>query len=260
MEGSIGASVHAFDAVDSTQAVLGRLAREGAPEGTVVTARHQDAGRGRRGRQWWDAPGEALLFSVLLRPSIPVAHVPQLSLVAALAVTDALDTVGVAARIRWPNDVLVEGRKICGILPDATSAGGDRVAHVALGIGINVNQLEFPGELEDRATSILRVTGQRHDPAELLPVVLQALDRRYRDWLHGGFARARDEWRRRSSTLGQWIDTPEGGGVAIDVAEDGALLVDRGGVLVRVVSLESTEVAPAIAGPGGEGGRDAARH
>ena len=92
----IGSSIHRWDVVDSTQSMLARLAREGAPDGTVVTARHQTGGRGRRGRAWWDAPGESLLLSVLLRPAIPAGHVSQLSLVAALAVTDALAAAGAA--------------------------------------------------------------------------------------------------------------------------------------------------------------------
>jgi BirA family transcriptional regulator, biotin operon repressor / biotin---[acetyl-CoA-carboxylase] ligase len=253
----IGCVVHAFDSVASTQEVLAGLAREGAPAGTVVTARHQTAGRGRRGRSWWDAPDDSLLLSVLLRPPGPPAHVPQLSLVAALAVTDALwAAVAVRGRIRWPNDVLVDGRKICGILPEAASADGRRVTHVILGVGINVNQTEFPAALGDRATSIRVLTGRRHELLPLRAAVLAALDRWYERWLAGGFAPLRDEWRRRASTIGERVRVPGGGeGVAVDVAEDGALLVDAGGAaLARVVSGALDDA------PGGEGERDAARH
>jgi BirA family biotin operon repressor/biotin-[acetyl-CoA-carboxylase] ligase len=235
----IGCLVHALDEIDSTQTALARLAAAGAPEGTVVTARHQTEGRGRRGRRWWDTPGDGLLLSVLLRPSVPVAHVPQLSLAAGLAVVDALEAAaGVAARIRWPNDVLIGGRKICGILAEAASPDDGRAGHVILGIGINVNQPTFPAELQARATSLRVVTGARWDTAPLMTALLDALDRRYGQWRSAGFAGLRGEWRRRSCTLGGRVRTPAGGeGVAVDVDDEGALLVDAGeGVLTRVVS------------------------
>jgi BirA family biotin operon repressor/biotin-[acetyl-CoA-carboxylase] ligase len=235
----VGHAIHAFDTVGSTQAVLARLAAEGAAGGTVVTARHQTAGRGRRGRWWWDAPGQSLLMSVLLEPPIGTAQAPQLSLVAGLAVADALATAaGVTPRIRWPNDVLVDGRKISGVLPEAVARADGRVGHVFLGIGINVDQDDFPDDLRDEATSLRLATGRSHDQGELLSAVLHALDRRYGEWLAGGFAALRDEWRRRASTLGERVPTGDGReGVAVDVDETGALLVDAGlGVLTRVVS------------------------
>jgi len=235
----VGRAVRALDTVESTQAVLARLAREGAPEGTVVTARHQTGGRGRRGRLWWDAPGQSLLMSVLLRPSIPTAHAPQLSLVAGLAVADALGpAAGVAARIRWPNDVLIGGRKVCGVLPEAVSSADGRVGHLLLGIGINVDQSEFPDDLRDHATSLRLATGVSHDQGRLLAGLLAVLDRRYAEWLAGGFARLREEWRRLASTLGERVRIPDGReGVAVDVDDNGALLVDAGeGVLTRVVA------------------------
>src|SRR5262249_41409852 len=227
------------DTVESTQAVLARLAGEGAAEGTVVTARHQSAGRGRRGRRWWDAPGQSLMMSVLLTPPTTAAEAPQLSLVAGLAVADALAAAaGVTARIHWPNDVLVDGRKISGVLPEALVRADGSVGHVLLGIGINGDQDEFPDDLRDEATSLRLATGQAHDQGRLLTAVLEALDRRYGEWLAGGFARLRDEWRRRASTFGERVRTGDGReGVAVDVDETGALLVDAGlGTLTRVVS------------------------
>jgi BirA family biotin operon repressor/biotin-[acetyl-CoA-carboxylase] ligase len=222
--------VHAFDEVSSTQTLLEKLARGGAAEGTVLTARHQREGRGRQGRLWWDAPGDALLFSALLRPSVPATRVPQLSLVAGLAVAEALEaSAGVPARLRWPNDVLIQGRKVCGILPDAVSFGDGRVSHVLLGIGINVNQLEFPAELAAQATSLRLATGRRQDAAELLIPVLAALERRYVEWLDGGFAVLRDPWRQRAASPGQNVD------------DDGALLVETSGVRAGVVSRGSQE-------------------
>jgi BirA family biotin operon repressor/biotin-[acetyl-CoA-carboxylase] ligase len=235
----IGSSIHRLDVVDSTQSTLARLARAGAPDGTVVTARHQTGGRGRRGRAWWDAPGESLLLSVLLRPAVPARHVSQLSLVAALAVTDALAVAaGVTGRIRWPNDVLVGGSKISGILPDAVCGIDGRVEHAILGIGINLDQRSFPPALAGQATSLRLLTGHTHDPARVEAAVLRALGARYDAWLSGGFGPLRDAWRSRSSTIGMRVGLPDGGdGVAVDVDGDGALLVDAGGTtLTRVVA------------------------
>ena len=235
----IGSSIHRLDVVDSTQSMLARLAREGAPDGTVVTARHQTGGRGRRGRAWWDAPGESLLLSVLLRPALPAGHVSQLSLVAALAVTDALaSAAAVMGRIRWPNDVLVGGLKISGILPDAVCGTDGRVEHAIVGIGINLDQRSFPPELAGLATSLRLLTGRAHDPARVETAVLTALGVRYDAWLSGGFGALRDAWRSRSSTIGTRVGLPDGGdGVAVDVDGDGALLVDvGGGTLTRVVT------------------------
>jgi len=253
----VGSVVHALDEVDSTQTVLARLAGEGAPEGAVVTARHQTRGRGRHDRRWWDSPGDAVLLSVLLKPPIPVRSAPQLSLVAAVAVADALEAAAaVDSRIRWPNDVLVSGRKICGILPDAMSVGPGRVGRIILGVGINVNQIAFPSDLQADATSLRLVTGRPHDTSVLQSIVLDTLDRRYREWLDGGFGPLRGEWRRRSSTLGQRIRTAAGHeGVAVDLADDGALLVEAGdGVIRRVVSGSPGAVS------GAEERGDAARH
>ncbi len=235
----IGSVVHRLEEVESTQSVLARLARDGAPDGTVVTARHQTIGRGRRGRRWWDAPGESLLLSVLLRPAVSAAHVSQLSLVAALAVTDALASVAaVRGAIRWPNDVLVDGAKICGILPDAVCRAHGPVEHVILGIGINVDQRAFPEALAGTATSLRLVTGRRHDHAHVEAAVFAALDLRYDAWLEAGFEGLREAWRSRSCTIGTQVDLPEGGhGTAVDVDADGALLVDVGrGALARMVS------------------------
>ncbi len=247
----IGRAVHALEDVDSTQTELARLAAGGAPEGTVVAARHQRSGRGRRGRAWWDAPDDSLLVSVLLRPPVPTAQAPQLSLVGALAVTDALrGEGGVEARIRWPNDVLLGSRKICGVLPEAVSTGDGMVQHVILGIGLNVNQESFPPELSGRATSLRLATGRRHEPARLLESLLDALDRRYWAWRAGSFVALRHECRERSSTLGRPVTLPDGAiGTAVDMDADGALLVRTDdGALRRVVSGEPERGAEHAAG------------
>ena len=245
-------TVVALDLTDSTQSEVQRRAMAGAPEGTVVTAGHQRAGRGQRGHDWWDAPGQSLLCSVLLRPDCPPATAPQLSLVGGLAVAEALAaSAGVSLRIRWPNDLLVDGRKVCGILAEAASSGG-QVHHVILGIGVNLHQSAFPDSLADRATSLRLLTGRAPEVPALLAVILDRLGERYAAWQRGGFAAVRAAWLAHSMLPGQAVRLPDGGlGRAEDVGPDGALMARAGdGRLVRIVSGAAVE----------EGTVHAARH
>jgi BirA family biotin operon repressor/biotin-[acetyl-CoA-carboxylase] ligase len=246
--GLVGQRRHPLGEVGSTQDELARLAAAGAVEGTVVTAEHQTLGRGRRGRVWCDASGENLLLSVLLRPPISAAAAPALSLVGGLALIVALAVaVSVAAGIRWPNDILVEGRKLAGILAEGVTRADGRLQHALLGIGLNVNQTEFPPDVRERATSLRIVTGRAHDRAPLLDAVLTALDRRYAQFLAGGFAAMRPDWRAHSVTLGRVVRTADGiEAEAVDVDDDGALVLRAdGGQDVRVRAGEIASAAPA---------------
>ena len=243
----IGGRRYALGEVGSTQDELARLAAAGAPEGTVVTATHQTGGRGRRGRTWWDAPGDNRLLSILLRPAIPAAAAPVLSLVSAVAVAEAISSAaGVETGIRWPNDVLIGDRKVSGILAEAVVNAAGRVEHVRLGIGVNVNQAEFPPPIRSLATSLRHATGRAHGRERLLAELLSALDRRYAEFLAGGFAGVRDEWRRRSATLGRWIRAPGGELLlAEDVDDFGALLGrDATGRPMRLASGEPVDAPP----------------
>ena len=177
---------------ESTQRLLG----EDEPEGTTVATDHQTAGRGRLGRVWEDEPGRGLLFSVLLRPTIHMAIWPELSLVAGEAVAAALP---IDARVSHPNDVMVAGRKIAGILPEATAGGGKyrpgagglaggasslSTGWVRLGIGINVNQTtaELPEDTVKPTTSLRIETGHELERAPLLAAILLELETRYAAW------------------------------------------------------------------------------
>jgi len=234
----LGHTVHALGEVDSTQAALGRLAAAGAPEGVVVTATHQTGGRGRRGRPWWDEPGQSLLCSVLLRPTASMARVAQLSLVAGLAVAEAVEAVGqVPAGIKWPNDVLVQDRKVAGILLEAAASPGGQARHVVLGIGVNVNQAAFPEALAG-ATSLRLAAGRPLDPATVLARLLEQLGARYGQWRAAGLPPILAAWRPRAVTLGRIALAGDGqAGLAEDVAEDGALLVRLpDGTLERVLT------------------------
>lgn len=245
----LGHTIHRLGAVASTQGEAAVLAAAGAAEGTVVTATHQSAGRGRRGREWLDAPGESLLMSIVLRPPIPPAEAPQLSLIAAVAVVDALGAAGVTAAIRWPNDVMVGGRKICGMLPEATTRHGT-LEHVILGIGLNVNQPDFPGPLRALATSARIETGRAHAVEEMLGAVLTALDGWYARFLEGGLGALLPAWLGRAQGIGRRTRAADGReGIALGLADDGALLLrtDRGET-VRVVAGEVTAEVEHAAG------------
>ncbi|MEI7927832.1 MAG: biotin--[acetyl-CoA-carboxylase] ligase [Verrucomicrobiales bacterium] len=158
------------DEVDSTNDEIRRLALAGADDGTVVVADRQTAGRGRRGAAWMCPPGEALAFSLLVRPKEPKALWPRLALASGLAVAEALESHGVECGIKWPNDVWVCGKKICGVLVEA---GSD---FAIIGIGVNVNVAGFPEELNTSATSLLLETGVPADRAGVLASILRQLE------------------------------------------------------------------------------------
>ena len=143
------------DLIDSTSSEIGRLALDGAPEGTIVIANKQTAGKGRRGRSWEAEAGTSLLFSLLLRPKIAPDAAPQITLLMAMAVTRVIrEWTGLEAKIKWPNDVVVNAKKVCGILTEMQLKNGD-IDYVVVGTGVNVKQTSIPTELENSATSIL---------------------------------------------------------------------------------------------------------
>jgi len=177
-----------FFKIDSTNSVAMRLGESGEPHGTIVIAEEQTAGRGRAGRSWTSEKSAGIYCSILLRPPIPPAHAPLLTLVAGLAARDAaaedLDTL---PDIRWPNDLLVGGRKFCGILTEM-HAEPDRIHYAVVGIGLNINQSKMPADLADIATSLRIETGNAHSRLELLIRLLRSLDRYYNQFLADGAA------------------------------------------------------------------------
>jgi len=180
--------IYHFFKIDSTNSVAMRLGESGEPHGTIVLAEEQTAGRGRAGREWTSEKSAGIYCSILLRPPIPPAHAPLLTLVAGLAARDAaaedLDTL---PDIRWPNDLLVGGRKVCGILTEM-HAEPDRIHYAVIGIGMNVNQTKMPEELSDIATSLRIETGKIHSRLELLIRLLRSVDRYYNQFLADGAA------------------------------------------------------------------------
>lgn len=207
------------------------------PEGTVAVTEHQTSGRGREGRPWQDVAGKALLLSVLFRPP---AGTPtqQLALVAGLAVAEAVEERRDAAGIKWPNDVLLEGRKVAGVLLE--SSGGE----VVCGIGVNVAQDEdeLPSGTPVPAGSLLAVTGTAPDRAELLVALLEILEHRYDAWCRAGLAPLLDELEARNVLRGRRVEVDRDAGTAGRIAADGRLtLVRDDGSSVLVGSGEVNE-------------------
>lgn len=196
-------------------------------EGLVVAAHEQTQGRGRSERIWISRPGENLTFSILLRPGADARKMVSLPMAAALAVADVLGRHGVRAQLKWPNDVLADDRKICGILTDSLAEGA-----VILGIGINVNMTEETvAQIGQPATSIRIVTGKKLELPELLEVFLAAFSVRYRNWLSGGFSSLRRDW----ETAAQQAGTTTARGRIAGYGECGELLIRRGDGRINAV-------------------------
>ncbi|MHB9145315.1 MAG: biotin--[acetyl-CoA-carboxylase] ligase [Symbiobacteriia bacterium] len=206
------------------------LGVEGAPQGATVIAWQQTLGRGRLGRDWVSPPG-GLWLSVLLRPPLAPAEVSPLTLVAAVAVAEAIEQVsGLHPGIKWPNDLLVGGRKVCGVLTEL-AAEADRVSYVVLGIGINANltKEQLPNQAATQPTSLLLATGKPVSLPNLAAAVLDRLEKWYGRFLQAGFAPVRRRWLELSATIGHEVTAtlPSGTvvGTAVDLAEDGALVL-----------------------------------
>jgi BirA family biotin operon repressor/biotin-[acetyl-CoA-carboxylase] ligase len=181
-----GKHIHHFFKVDSTNDVALRLGHEGEPHGSIVIAEEQTAGRGRAGHTWHSEKTSGIYVTVLLRPQITPMGAPVLTLLAGLAARDAvLEHTGLAADIRWPNDLLLHERKFCGILTEMHAEPG-RVKHVILGMGMNVNHAKFPPQLAEIATSLRMETGRALSRLELLVKLLHALDRYYNQFVARG--------------------------------------------------------------------------
>jgi BirA family transcriptional regulator, biotin operon repressor / biotin---[acetyl-CoA-carboxylase] ligase len=239
----VGRDIQVFQQTDSTNDVAEKLARDGVPEGVVVFAEAQTKGRGRFGRRWLSPAGAGLWFSVLLRPALPVASVTQITIASATAVARAIRKhTGLVPQVKWPNDILIRQKKVVGILTEM-SAEMDRVRHVVLGIGVDVNVTEFPPELQNIATSLALETGQRIKRPELAAAILSELDADYERVLGGQFSTLAEEWEEQCATLGRRVEVVSGHrrlcGRAESLDSDGALLLRTDhGHLERVVGGE----------------------
>ncbi len=233
---------------ESTNSDAQHLAREGAPEGTVVVAESQSRGRGRLGRDWISPAWRNLYLSLILRPPISPAQAPQLGLVAGAAAAAAIQELCPRAALKWPNDVLIDLRKVCGTLTEM-EASDDAVAYVIIGIGVNLNMQddEFPPDLRDKATSLAAVLGREVDRTDFAALLLQQLELFYDRYLHQGFAAIREDWKRLSPFFGQTLEIDDGQrryrGTALGLADDGTLIMrTEAGEEMRVVAGDVTVV------------------
>lgn len=231
--------VRCYETLESTNCEALRLAESGAPEGTVVVARCQTAGKGRQGRVW-NSPQGGLWMSAIFRPVVDPACGAQLTLVAAVAVAEALHrAVGVVCGIKWPNDILAPGGKLCGILSEMTldEAG---IAHAIVGLGVNVNatRAALGNELANVASSLYLETGRFWEEEQVRGAIQEALLRWYVVWQEEGFERIRSAWLQRNCTIGKDVKVLDDGreifaGRAEDMDACGALVVRAAGGAAR---------------------------
>lgn len=227
----IGRTAYYFPSVSTTQQVAQEKAREGAPHGTAVIAEEQLAGRGRLGRKWYSPPGLSLMVSLILRPEIPLREAHHVTLLSAVAVAKSLHQLGYPVQIKWPNDLLLEKRKVCGILTEL-SADMDRVRHAVVGIGVNVyHRLEdFPEALRERAGSLHLYTPPKMGiRSALLLELFRQYEAIYEAYREGGFSVVRSEWLRYALPFGTEMTVKTGEasfkGKTMGLTEEGALLI-----------------------------------
>ncbi|MBI4435875.1 MAG: biotin--[acetyl-CoA-carboxylase] ligase [Candidatus Omnitrophica bacterium] len=235
----IGRQVLSYDMVASTNDVAYDLGKKGAREGTVVVSEGQTKGKGRLGRSWVSPKGKGIYFSILLRPILPPQSIPKLTLLAALSVARAIRQItNLTPQIRWPNDLLLNGKKVSGILTEM-SAEQDRVHFVVVGIGVNVNTTaEF---LPKEGTSLKIETGSFISRIPLAQSLLEAFDTLYRDFKEGKTDEALEECRKLSAILGTHVTVEQvhgkKEGYAVDIDSEGALLLRfDDGVTERILS------------------------
>jgi BirA family biotin operon repressor/biotin-[acetyl-CoA-carboxylase] ligase len=228
----IGRDIRVFEETTSTNDVIEKLARDGVKEGVVVFAESQTRGRGRLGRKWISPARKGLWFSILLRPNLRPQETTQLTVASAVALRRAIVAeTQLKPEIKWPNDILIGGKKVCGILTEM-SAELDRVRYIILGIGldVNLNANELPAELKKTATSLKIETGEAVSRAELATAILSALDKTYAAIGAGKFADLADEWEEHCATIGKDVTVQTG---ARKIRGNAESLDDTGALLLR---------------------------
>lgn len=243
----LGREIICLDEAVSTNAVAFRLAEDGAVEGCTVIADCQTSGKGRLGRVWVSPPGVNLYCSVIVRPPLQPMAAPQLTFLSVVAVARTIEQVtGLSPRIKWPNDILLSGKKVAGLLNEM-SAETDKVNFVVLGIGVNLNMRadQFPPELRHPATSTLIETGKGVSRVVFARRLLQELDSIYSLFLEEGYAPVRREWLERSRLAGEQVTVTDNGtiqsGVVTGIDEYGALLLKSpSGAIIQILSGDVT--------------------
>ncbi|RLQ95123.1 biotin--[acetyl-CoA-carboxylase] ligase [Falsibacillus albus] len=227
----LGHTIYYQESIDSTQKKAHHLAYDGCPEGTIVIAEEQTSGRGRLTRPWHSPKFTGIWMSIVLRPKLPPQQAPQFTLIAAVAVVQAIEEVcGLNPEIKWPNDILIKGRKVTGILTEL-QAESDKINSIIIGIGMNVNaeESDFPEELKKIATSIAIEKGQSVSRARLIQKILEKLENYYQIYLEKGFSPIKWLWEGYAVSIGKNIiaRTITGSieGKALGITDEGVLRI-----------------------------------
>ena len=234
-----------YECVESTNTLALEMARAGEPEGTVISARTQKRGRGRREHGWWDDPGMSVLISMILVPGDHMAEFSQLAFAASLGVAELLETCfGITPQLKWPNDVLAGGRKIAGVLVETTKS--DQGWRAVVGIGLNVNQRSFPRQLST-ATSVRIETGRVSDVRELARQLAEYVMAHYSRWLDLGFEEMASDWRKYMWGVGKQARVLMNGsdicGEITGIDANGRLLIrDADGRTASVTAADSVQI------------------
>jgi len=236
----IGRTIHYFRSLPSTNDIAKELAQKGAKEGTVIVAETQTRGRGRLRRRWI-SPRGGLWFSIILRPRISPKDAPKLTLMTSVAVTKTINKLfDLEAEIKWPNDVLVKGKKVCGILTE-TSTRGDALDFAVVGVGVNANFSvhDFPKNLQVSSTTLKEELKRKIERETLLRSLLEATEHYYSMYIQGKFNTILAEWKSLSKFLGSYVEVlsfdEKIEGWASDIDKNGALVIRLGDQIIRKI-------------------------
>ncbi len=239
----LGGDIEFYDETDSTNDQVRRLAENNSPEGTLVVAEHQTAGKGRKGRSWVSPPGTGIWMSFLLKPDMEPDHASMLTLVSALAVSDGIaDACGLKCGIKWPNDIVSSGKKVCGILTEM-STELEMIRYIIVGIGINVNTVHFPEDISKSATSLFLETGTTWKRSDIIACIMKRMEEYYDIFLKTyDLSSLKDTYESKLVNLGREVTVltlkgdPEFSGVCRGINERGELLIESKDGDIREVS------------------------
>lgn len=239
---SIGRKIVFKEYVDSTNSLAYRMALEGEPEGTCIIAETQKSGRGRLSRKWHSPVGKNLYLSIIVRPRIHPTRVPPITFLSSLAVSDTIQTItGTTPTLKWPNDVLINGKKISGTLLEL-STEADMVRFVVVGIGFNVNvkETELDNEIRDKATSLFMETKKHFERAYVCGILLGNFEKYYKLFIQSGEEEILRLWEERSQIKGKHLEISQMGehysGTAEGIDKDGAILLRINGTIKKIIA------------------------
>jgi BirA family transcriptional regulator, biotin operon repressor / biotin---[acetyl-CoA-carboxylase] ligase len=243
---TLGQEIIYKETIESTNSLAFKLALDGAPEGTCVIAETQKAGKGRLNRQWFSPSGRNLYMSIILRPQVHPSKVPPITFLSSLAVYDTIENLtGQKPTLKWPNDVLMNGKKLCGTLLEL-STEAELVRFVVVGIGLNVNmkKSEIEEDLRQKATSLFVETKKSYERAFVCGMLLTNLEAHYRVFITGGEGRILELWQARAGLNGKHVEIVQMGerysGVVEGIDRDGGMLLRADGVLKKIIAGDVT--------------------